>query len=76
MRLVITEYSYRLLRSMFARTEHWKEYDPFFASKEETFKSSSGAIVHLAKALNEMVGDSKLQEGWEKEGSRMEIAFW
>jgi hypothetical protein len=69
-------YLYRLLRSLFARTQHWQAYDPFFASKAETYKSSSTAIVHLAASLNGMVGDERLQDGWEAAGSRLEIAFW
>jgi hypothetical protein len=40
--------SYRLLRSFFAETEHWKNYDPFFESKAETYRSSSGAIIRTS----------------------------
>ncbi|KAL1408354.1 Hairy/enhancer-of-split with YRPW motif protein 2 [Vanrija albida] len=69
-------YLYRLLRSYFALTAHWKSYDPFFESKAETYKSSSGAILHLAHALNSMVESKDLQQGFEKEGSALEIAFW
>lgn len=36
---------YRRIRSLFAQTRHMKEYDPFFESKEETYKSSSNAII-------------------------------
>jgi hypothetical protein len=32
--------------------------------------------VHLAASLNGMVGDERLQDGWEAAGSRLEIAFW
>ncbi len=28
-------------------TEHWRDFDPFFTSKAETYKSSSGAIVRV-----------------------------
>ncbi|RSH90066.1 hypothetical protein EHS25_001399 [Saitozyma podzolica] len=38
-------YLYRRLRNLFSATQHWKQYDPFFASKAETYKSSSGAII-------------------------------
>lgn len=68
-------YLYRRLRTFFALTTHWKEYDPFFESKAETYKSSSGAIVHLAKALNAMVDRTDLQEGFESDGSPLEVAF-
>lgn len=68
--------SYRLLRSYFALTTHWKEYDPFFESKAETYRSSSGAICHLASALNAMVDNKALRDGFQMEGSPLEIAFW
>ena len=35
---------YRLLRSYFVQTKHWKAHDPFQAQKQETFKKSSKAI--------------------------------
>ncbi|KLT46139.1 DUF89-domain-containing protein [Cutaneotrichosporon oleaginosum] len=69
-------YLYRLLRTFFSLTTHWKSYDPFFESKAETYKSSSGAIVHLANALNAMVANPRLQDGWEGEKSPLEMAFW
>lgn len=69
-------YLYRLLRSYFALTQHWKEYDPFFASKAETYKSSSGAIMHLASALNSFVDKgASLAEGYEADNSPLEVAF-
>ncbi|WWD21880.1 hypothetical protein CI109_106368 [Kwoniella shandongensis] len=69
-------YVYRRLRSYFASTKHWKEYDPFFEQKAETYKSSSGAIVHLAKALNSAIDEKDdLQTEWEKKGSALEVAF-
>ncbi|WVQ83850.1 hypothetical protein IAT38_005994 [Cryptococcus sp. DSM 104549] len=69
-------YVYRRLRSYFAATKHWKEYDPFFDQKAETYKSSSGAIVHLAKAVNSAVGEKEdLDKEFEKPGSALEIAF-
>ncbi|BEI94086.1 uncharacterized protein CcaverHIS019_0605450 [Cutaneotrichosporon cavernicola] len=69
-------YLYRLLRSFFAVTTHWKSYDPFFESKAQTYKSSSGAIVHLANALNSMVANVRLQDDWEAKSSPLEMAFW
>lgn len=71
-----TDPRYRLLRSYFALTTEWKEYDPFFESKAETYRSSSGAISHLASALNAMVGNASLREGYEAKKSPLEIAFW
>lgn len=68
--------SYRLLRTYFALTAHWKSYDPFFEAKSETYKSSSGAIVHLAHALNAMIANPRLSDGWEADKSPLEMAFW
>ncbi|WWC58951.1 uncharacterized protein I303_101496 [Kwoniella dejecticola CBS 10117] len=69
-------YMYRRLRSYFASTVHWKEYDPFFEQKAETYKSSSVAIVHLAKAMNQAVQETDdLSQNYEAEGSALEIAF-
>ena len=81
--------SYRLLRSYFASTSHWKDYDPFFESKAETYRSSSGAILRmfpnvdncqklisdLAKAINTAVQTEDLAKGYEEPGSKLEIAF-
>jgi hypothetical protein len=36
---------YRRIRTYFAMTSHWKEYDPFFESKADTYRSSSVAIL-------------------------------
>jgi hypothetical protein len=36
---------YRLLRSLFATSKHWKLFDPFFAQKLNTYKAS-GTAVH------------------------------
>ncbi|WRT65230.1 uncharacterized protein IL334_002173 [Kwoniella shivajii] len=69
-------YVYRRLRSYFASTVHWKEYDPFFEQKAETYKSSSTAIVHLAKAINQAVEEKEdFDKDYEKPGSALEIAF-
>jgi len=48
----LTSLSYRLLRSYFASTNHWNEYDPFFESKAETYRSSSGAIIRESVELS------------------------
>ncbi|PAV15637.1 hypothetical protein PNOK_0849500 [Pyrrhoderma noxium] len=47
-------YLYRLLRSWFGETKHWKYYDPFFSGKEESFKASSVAIYKLASMMHEL----------------------
>jgi hypothetical protein len=43
---------YRLIRTLFARTTHWANYDPFFTSKEETYKSSSTAMIRKSPFRN------------------------
>ena len=43
--VLLTKSSYRRLRSFFALTQHWKTFDPFFQSKADTYRSSSGAII-------------------------------
>ncbi|KIR58324.1 hypothetical protein I314_05950 [Cryptococcus bacillisporus CA1873] len=69
-------YVYRRLRSYFALTQYWKSYDPFFDQKAETYRSSSGAILHLAKAINSAVAEKhELDKDFEKPGSALEIAF-
>ncbi|WVN88821.1 uncharacterized protein L203_104035 [Cryptococcus depauperatus CBS 7841] len=69
-------YVYRRLRSYFSRTKHWKEYDPFFNQKAETYKSSSIAIIKLAKAMDNAIKEKEdLEKDFEKSGSALEIAF-
>ncbi|OBZ75033.1 hypothetical protein A0H81_05296 [Grifola frondosa] len=41
-------YLYRILRSYFVQTKHWKSYDPFLSQKQETFQKSSKAIYREA----------------------------
>ncbi|THH07253.1 hypothetical protein EW145_g3507 [Phellinidium pouzarii] len=47
-------YMYRLLRSWFSMTAHWKDYDPFFIGKQDSFKASSAAIYKLATTMHEL----------------------
>lgn len=69
-------YLYRRLRNFFAVTEHWKRFDPFFDQKADTYKSSSRAILELAKIMNGLTERAaELDEGYEKEGSALEAAF-
>ncbi|CEH14179.1 Uncharacterized conserved protein [Ceraceosorus bombacis] len=48
-------YLYRLIRSFFATSQHWKYYDPFAAQKISAFRSSGKAINELAKTVEELV---------------------
>lgn len=69
-------YLYRRLRTFFAVTEHWKRFDPFFDQKADTYKSSSTAILELAKVMNGLTErTAELEQGFEAEGSAMELAF-
>ncbi|RIA84697.1 hypothetical protein C1645_783524 [Glomus cerebriforme] len=50
-------YLYRRISSIFAKTEYWRNYDPFFRQKEETFKASVAAIIELAKRIDELISN-------------------
>ncbi|OCH91307.1 DUF89 domain-containing protein [Obba rivulosa] len=52
-------YLYRLLRSYFAQTKHWRAYDPFLSQKQETFQKSSKAIFQLATTMHELEADKE-----------------
>jgi len=47
-------YLYRLLRSYFVQTEHWKSYDPFYDQKMKTFQQSGKSIFHIATTMHEI----------------------
>ncbi|KAJ8695347.1 Hairy/enhancer-of-split with YRPW motif protein 2, variant 2 [Pleurotus ostreatus] len=50
-------YLYYLLRSLFSKTQHWREFDPFFSQKMDMFKQSRVAILQLAKTMKELEVD-------------------
>ncbi|KAJ8480751.1 hypothetical protein ONZ51_g6456 [Trametes cubensis] len=52
-------YLYRLIRSFFVQTKHWKDYDPFLSQKEATFQKSSKAIYQLATTMHELEEDKE-----------------
>ncbi|KAJ9119330.1 hypothetical protein QFC24_005801 [Naganishia onofrii] len=68
-------YLYRRIRTLFANTQHWTAYDPFFLSKEETYKSSSTAMIHLAKSLLALDERKDLLTNFEESDSVLEIIF-
>jgi DNA-directed RNA polymerase subunit K/omega len=45
---------YRLFRSYFNETRQWRNFDPFFAQKEEMFKNSGTAIYQIAASVHEL----------------------
>ncbi|KAF9313611.1 hypothetical protein BG003_005022 [Podila horticola] len=44
-------YLYRRVKEVFALTQHWRDYDPFFEQKKTVFKSSQKAVVAIAERL-------------------------
>ncbi|CAG8651490.1 17155_t:CDS:2, partial [Cetraspora pellucida] len=64
--LFVECYLYRRIHSIFARTKHWKDYDPFFRQKEVTFKASFIAVIEIAKRIDELVYIPKLPADNEK----------
>ncbi|CAO1614761.1 unnamed protein product [Sympodiomycopsis kandeliae] len=55
-------YLYRLLRSFFDTSAHWKNYDPFANQKLSAFRSSGTAIEQLAKTVEDLVNKAKSGE--------------
>jgi hypothetical protein len=43
---------YRLLRSLFATSEHWKSFDPFFTQKLNTYQASGNAVHRMKPSLS------------------------
>lgn len=43
------------MHTAFARSKHWKNYDPFFHQKDDTFKASFKSVVRLAKHFEELI---------------------
>ncbi|SPC64964.1 uncharacterized protein UHOD_07915 [Ustilago sp. UG-2017b] len=69
-------YLYRLLRSFFARSQHWKQYDPFSKTKLDTFRSSGTAISALAVTIEDLVAKSlSSEQGPESTPEGREILF-
>ncbi|KAH9003903.1 DUF89 domain-containing protein [Lactarius hatsudake] len=51
---------YRLLRSFFSTTQHWKTYDPFFSQKLNTYQASGTAVHKLAATLAELESEKDI----------------
>ncbi|KAL0575469.1 Hairy/enhancer-of-split with YRPW motif protein 2 [Marasmius crinis-equi] len=47
-------YLYRFLRSFFAQTQHWRDYDPFFAQKVDVFQKSGPSIYRIASSIHDI----------------------
>ncbi|KAI0261931.1 hypothetical protein BC834DRAFT_893224 [Gloeopeniophorella convolvens] len=63
---------YRLLRAFFARTQHWKTHDPFFAQKQATYQASGTAVHQLAKMLDELEAEKALVA---QDEAKLEVLF-
>ncbi|KAF7430965.1 hypothetical protein PC9H_006680 [Pleurotus ostreatus] len=46
-----------LYADLFSKTQHWREFDPFFSQKMDMFKQSRVAILQLAKTMKELEVD-------------------
>ncbi|KAG9311050.1 DUF89 domain-containing protein [Chiua virens] len=53
-------YLYRLIRSYFSETRYWRNFDPFFTQKEQTFKNSATAIFQIATMMHKLERDKDL----------------
>ncbi|KAH9976623.1 DUF89 domain-containing protein [Lactifluus volemus] len=53
-------YLYRLFRSLFATSQHWKSFDPFFAQKLNTYQASGTAVHRLATTLVELESEKDI----------------
>jgi uncharacterized protein with ATP-grasp and redox domains len=72
-------YLYRRLHSYLTQTKHWKQYDPFHAQKNSTFRASLAAVSELAARYRQLVTVQQ-EVGEEKEKliftEMMEICLW
>ncbi|KAI0297018.1 hypothetical protein B0F90DRAFT_1742372 [Multifurca ochricompacta] len=63
---LIDEYNAELANTWFtapwlyADTQHWKSYDPFFAQKLNTYQASGTAVHHLAATLAELESEKDI----------------
>ncbi|TFK28507.1 DUF89 domain-containing protein [Coprinopsis marcescibilis] len=65
-------YLYRLLRSYFTATKHWKLYDPFLSSKTKTFKHSGDSVYKLATTVYEL---AKNKDELRADPAKIEVIF-
>ncbi|KAA8900875.1 DUF89 domain-containing protein [Sphaerosporella brunnea] len=66
-------YLYRRLHSFLTQTTHWKNYDPFHAQKNGTFRASLAAVVELASKYRQIV--TAAHTGGEEEKEKEELIF-
>ncbi|KAI9512134.1 DUF89 domain-containing protein [Russula earlei] len=51
---------YRFVRSLFATSQHWKLFDPFFAQKSNAYQASGTAVHQLAATLAELESEKDI----------------
>ncbi|CAG8739995.1 16585_t:CDS:2 [Dentiscutata erythropus] len=54
-------YLYRRIISIITNTKHWRNYDPYFRQKEESFKLSFSGILEFSKRIDELISSSKVK---------------
>ncbi|CAG8460907.1 7014_t:CDS:2 [Dentiscutata heterogama] len=54
-------YLYRRIISIITNTKHWRNYDPYFRQKEESFKLSFSGILEFSKRIDEIISSSKVK---------------
>ncbi|KAF9264632.1 DUF89-domain-containing protein [Marasmius fiardii PR-910] len=45
---------YRYLRSLFAQSQYWHDYDPFFSQKIDVFRKSGPSIYRIASSMHDL----------------------
>lgn len=68
-------YLYRRMRILFTMSVHWKSYDPFFRSKDSTFKSSGTAVEELAVRYEKLVKDFETRAYSETDAEAKKLLF-
>ncbi|CAG8482283.1 9345_t:CDS:2 [Scutellospora calospora] len=53
-------YLYRRIISIITNTKYWRNFDPFFRQKEDSFKLSFSKIIEFSKRIDELISSSKL----------------
>lgn len=68
-------YLYRLLRSIFAQSKHWQQYDPFATQKVGAFRSSAAAVSQLSDAVEPLIKKAEAA-AHESDQNKMEEALY
>jgi len=64
-------YLYRFLRSLFAKTVHWNNWDPFLSQKVKTLKQSENSILQIATTMHEL----EIERGLSGNCDKLEVLF-